>query len=1137
MTTESGNSFEMKISNLRTALAEAESDITRGTACKLRDNIVKMREKFANERKRLNSEIQRLKRRVREAEEKRWNGNEHIETIGQLKSKLREFASGDRTMEIIFKNIIGRVAVTVPNLSEELVNASEDLYKSNCENGQLRYEIDKIKAMLRIKTGDPENYRKRIIEFKNILQRLKMNVDSLKKNLEDSSWNNSFDFWKYVKVIEKIDKTMNELGDKLRNDRHALITTGNPDCFRYVTKIVEVRLVLRQLHEELENSLTLSEKCKDEKKKKMKKDYVKSVEILEKMIEQTNIELANLKIEPMANCKLGGTNCLEYLKKVTALEETLKRCKGKISELDTNPNEDNARTSRPKTLEELRKLIDELYSQSKDLEGTVYSGNDPKLLERIEELEELLVKSKVELSSKEGIMSTLKEKLEWGKKELEKTKEKSMNLSKQIDEFEKNSRNRLEEMRRMKAELNNSTTQLQNLRNDKKNLFTETEKMNKLLKERNEELSTIRASKLKLERDLEATSKQLNEELKKSMQTSKEENLREQLEHKLNEANDTINDLKKELDLMNSESKKIELEVVRLTSENEMLRQRSSMMEETREEYKLLLSKHATLESKVDRYDKEKNKLKDEILELGAERKSVKSMIDELNKKNNSLLEQVATFQIIQSSLDEEADNWKKRSNEIANVLERTNEKLRDLRTENLTLSNDLSGLTMKNNETEALLRMISTEKNHLMTRTKELNEENFSLKDHLNKRKTECEYLSMELNKSRIESDEAKSNIFELRRTVEELQEKYNEMRNEYRILDNHAKSLQVSNEALRSENEMVKARSNESLEQLQNLEFKDEDNTRLYENEETNDKKMMEHKRSIDKIKGKSKPKKKIETKKLRLANESLKCEVANLRTENTKIKIELAQIKNGSRKDKRPSHLEITEFRRVCMKSQESETQVEPNSQQLVSPNEMNHETLTPGLDLKEKFDTLTNILSRMKIVNGALKAEIDILRDSMHAAITDKDKTVNDLRRALDELKALKIELIKLRDEKQTLGIRLDDARQEVNSLKIEKIALKDELTVLRKTNSDLRTKIGDLQNSYEKLKTLDARLENKLMGTLKNVNKYTVSVENSHEFENELNGILKDYTLMKESLGIVNFKFDSCKFAQGENNDI
>ncbi|KAL2735462.1 repetitive organellar protein-like [Vespula squamosa] len=1137
MSTKNGNSFEMKISNLRNALAEAESDITRGTACKLRDNIVKMKEKFTNEKKRLNNEIQRLKRRVREAEEKRWNGNEHIEIIGQLKSKLREFASGDRTMEIIFKNIIGRVAVTVPNLSEELVNASEDLYKSNCENGQLRYEIDKIKAMLRIKTGDPEDYRKRIIEFKNILQRLKTNVDSLKKNLEDSSWNNSFDFWKYIKIIEKIDKTMNELGDKLRNDRRALITTGNPDCFRYVTKIIEIRLVLRRLHEELENSLTLSEKCKDEKKKKMKKDYVKSVGILEKIIEQTNVELAYLKIEPMANCKLGGTSCLEYLKKVTALEETLKRCKEKISELDINPNEDNPRTIQPKTLEELRKLIDELYSQSRDLEGAIYSGNDTKLLERIEELEELLVSSKVELSNKEEIMSALKEKLEWGKKELEKTREKNTKLSREIDEFEKNSRNRLEEMRRMKAELNNSTIQLQSLRNDKKNLFTETEKMNKLLKERNEELSAIRASKLKLERNLEATSKQLNEELKKSMQTSEKEDLCEQLERKLNEANKTINDLKNKLDLMNSEGKKIELDVVRLTSENEILRQRSSMMEETREEYKLLLSKHATLETKVDRYDKENNELKGEILELGAERKSVKSMIDELNKKNNSLLEQIAKFHIIQSSLDEEANNWKKRSNEIASVLERTNEKLRDLRTENLTLSNDLSVLTMKNNETEALLRVISTEKNHLMTRTKELNEENFSLKDHLNKTRTECEYLSMELNKSRIESDEAKSNNFELRRTVEELQGKYNEMRSEYRILDNHVKSLQVSNEALRSENETVKARSNEFLEQLQNFEFNEENDTSFYENEETNDKRMMEYERSVDKIKGKGKSKKKIETKKLRLVNESLKCELANLKIENTKIKIELAQIKNNSRKDRRSGHLEITEFRKVCMKSQESETQVEPYSQQFVSPSEMNHETLTPGLDLKEKFDTLTNILSRMKIVNGALKAEIDILRDSMHAAITDKDKTVNELRRALDELKALKIELIKLRDEKQTLGIRLDDARQEVNSLKIEKIALKDELTVLRKTNSDFRTKIGDLQNSYEKLKTLDARLENKLMGTLKNVNKYTVSVENSHEFEDELNGILKDHTLMKESLGIINFKFDDCKFAQGESNDI
>ncbi|XP_043500941.1 paramyosin-like [Polistes fuscatus] len=1138
-TAKSDNSFEMKINNLRNVLAEAEDDIMRGTAYKLRDNIVKIREKFACEKKRFNNEIQRLKRRVKEAEEKRWYSNDQIQTIGQLKSKLKEFVNGDRTMEIIIKHIVERMAATVPNLSEELVNANEDLYKSNCENAQLRYEIDKIKAMLRIQTGDPDNYRKRIIEFKTILRGLKKNVCSMKKNLDDSSCNDTFDFENYIKAIRKIDMTINELRNKLRNDRRAFITTGNPDCFRYLTKIVEVRLILKQLHEELENSLTLAEKYKDDENEKTKKGYVERVEILEKIIEQTNIELACLKIEPVANCKLGGTSCLEFLKKVTALNETLKRYKEKINELNKNLNEDNSRTSRSMTLEELRKLINELYYQSRDLESVVYSGNETKLFGRIEELEELLVKSKIELSNKTEGMSVLEKKLECGKKELEETREKNTKLSKEIDKFEKDSRNRLEEMRRMKAELNSLTTQLQSLRNDKKNLFTETEKMNKLLMERNEELSKIRATKLKLEKSLETTTKQLNEESKKSIRTSERENSHGQLQSELNEVKNTINDLKKELDLANIENKKFELDVIRLTSENKILKQRSSIVEKTREEYELLLSKQATLENKVDRYDKENNKLKAEIMELEAEGKTVKTTMDELNKKNNSLLEQVAKFQIIQSSLEEEANNWKKRSNEFASVLERINEKLRDLRTENLTLSDDLSGLTMKNNETEALLRVISTEKNHLMTRTKELNEKNFSLKDCLNKMRTEREYLSVELNKSKIEFDETKSNNSDLRRTIEELQGKYNEMKNEYRILDNRARNLRISNEALRSENDELKARSNEYLKHLQNLEFNDEDDIGLYENEETENRKAMECERSTDKVKIKGKSKKKNDTKKLKLANESLKFQLTNLKTENMEMKVELARIKDDLGKDKRSDQLEITEFRNVYMKSQKNETwspRIDQNSRQIVLSNETNNETLNSDLELREKFDTLTNILSKMRIVNGALKTEIDILRDSMHAAITDKEKTVSELRRALDELKALKVELIKLRDEKQTLGIRLDEARQEVDNLKIEKIALKDELTLLRKANSDLRTKIGDLQNSYVKLKTLDSKLESKLVGTLKNVSKYTVSVDNSHEFENLLNGILKDYTSMKESLGIVNFKFDDCKFAQGESNN-
>ncbi|KAK2587616.1 hypothetical protein KPH14_003742 [Odynerus spinipes] len=1129
----------MKISSLRNVLAEAESDITRGTACKLRDNIVKMRENFATEKKRLTNEIQRLKRRVSETEEKWRNDNGQIEA-SQLKLKLQEFASGDRTMEMLFKDIVGRIAVTVPNLSEELVNASEDLYRSNCENGRLRYEVDKLKAILRINTGDPDHYLKRIAELKDISRRLTNDITHLRNNIDESAWSESWDFWKYLETIKGIEETINDLGKKIKTDRHALIMAGNPICFRYVKKIVDARLMLKRLYAELENSLTQVDKNSTDEEILEKNHYTEKVSVLKKIIDDTGVQLGRLKVEPASNYKLGGNSCLEYLKKVKTVEEALKRCKEKINEFDVNPEEENhSRTSRLKTLDELRELVDELCSPLKELENMLSSREDSKLLGRIEELEELLVKTKLELSAKEEAVTSLEERLERGRKELEERQEKNAALAKQIDAFQEDSKYRLTEMRRVKIELDGLKQQLQGLRSDKESLFVEMETMRKQLTDKTEEMSKKLAAKdnslRKLQDALERTSREKEELSRKLIQHSEKESPRVRTERELsqtksnlNEANSVIFDLRKKLERAMAESKKFESEIGLLTSVNETLKQQSIVAKKTEEE---LLSKHATLEKKVGNYNKENNELRAETAELRAERKLLKSRMDELDKRNGSLLEQVEKWKITQASLEQEAEGWKVRSNEFASVLERANGELRDLRTENSTLSKDLGALTLKNNEAEARLRVASTEKDDLARRRKELNEENVSLKDRLNKARTEREYLSQELNKSRIECDKTRSRNMELEKMVDEHASRY-------KALDDQARTLRATNEILRTENEKLKTRSSEFLERLRiAAEDNDEDDTVSYENEKKKGKNQSVKVR--DKVK--SKDRLRAEAKMLRLANESFKMELANLKTENAEIKMELTRIKNEPT-GRSSDVLEISEFQSIFLNNYENESRasssrVESRCESFPSPKDTSLEP-EARQELRQKFETLSCALSKLRIVNSSLKTEIDVLRDSMHSAVTDKERAICELRRALEELKALKVELIKLREEKGMLRTRLDGSKQELDNLSTEKTALKEELALVRRTNADLKMKIAGLQDSYEKLRTFNVRLENRLLGTLKNVNKYTVSSESYSEFEKELNGILKEYASIKESLGITNRQLDkNQKFAQGESTNV
>ncbi|EZA59934.1 hypothetical protein X777_16137, partial [Ooceraea biroi] len=147
--------LENQVTSLKRTLSKAEGDAA--PVREMGNQLARIKQEFAHERERLNDEILSLRTRLRETEDQTSMTLEH-----HLRDKL-DFARGDRSIEVVLANAIGRTVETVVGLSEELVFVSEDLCRFRTKNRRLRLKLDRLRAMLRTRCGDGgTEYRKRI---------------------------------------------------------------------------------------------------------------------------------------------------------------------------------------------------------------------------------------------------------------------------------------------------------------------------------------------------------------------------------------------------------------------------------------------------------------------------------------------------------------------------------------------------------------------------------------------------------------------------------------------------------------------------------------------------------------------------------------------------------------------------------------------------------------------------------------------------------------------------------------------------------------------------------------------------------------------------------------------------------------
>ncbi|KAL6255991.1 hypothetical protein P5V15_013226 [Pogonomyrmex californicus] len=1193
---QANGALENEVTSLKCALTKAEEDIARITVREMGDKIVTIGNEFSGEKEHASDEILRPKE------------DETGVMLRQLQDRLDEFARGDRTIEVIFANAIGKTVETVIGLSEELVNVTENLYRFKNRNKNLRLKLDRLRAMLRSKCGNSAEYRRRIGELNNLAEQLMGEMGRLKVIRENANYSESSSAMDIPDVVRHVERLMNDLRNNLKSDREAMIAAGEPDCLKYMKKVVNLKVNLRMLSVELRRSNVPMDKGSCENSPGGRK-CMETASLLDDLLKEIDSEIGKLKIKPMDKyCRIGGVNCTRYMTKVVELEDIVRKSIAVIAILkQASPEIIN---TNEKITEALEDLIERLCCKIKELEIFDDRAN---LRERIAQMEALIIYLKSELSEKNESIDALSDEranirltLESDRKKYEKiivdvreaneslrgsvkkSKQEILELSLKRDHFEQ----RVAEMQLMKVEIDAVRKELRELRDDKGMLLGEVEKMRGVLRERDKEIENVitqgdalkgvlRAEvedlrtklgitsdeNVKLRSIIEGLEKQKEHErldkLKSSEKGNGEEdpdngkycarNLRDELEYSKAESNEPeirlskamrIGYLKCALDKVVGDGAMPEDEISDLKSNEQSLTYRSNVQTSsgkgTLREYERVMAGYKASENKVKQLQNEKEQLEKELSELRSEKGLLDRSIADANNKCAALQDQVNKFKSERNGLRGKISEHEAAAENLKFELERTRGELEDaavnaarLRSENSRVVADLDTLSLRNTETEDRVRVLLTEKNELATRINELNDENVALREQLNKAKEENEYFSMELNKSRVENDKAKAenallqatcdtrerDNVELRRQRDDARGRINEIGNECRVFGNQLKIQRMKYEALRLAVAALRDESNDRKNYLRKIDThthplaKDHERGFVDAYNEINEQKLGiactgikvkidERRNGETEVKVESdtcadrdnkaeiKDKPKAELKRLRTENEALKLEQANLRSENFEITTGLARTED---KSKNPTEMTRTADEEIVGAISKKFESANIRYEKGVSNYPIINYSDNPKMSENNERIVAPDI-DQHQVGNRTLEMKADILRGSRDSGLMNSEKTKADFSGTIEEIQALKLELMNLRDEKATLRSQLEIFKEESNALKSERIALKDELAASRKSNFDLRLKVNDLRGANEKLRETNMGLGGRLQDALREMNEYTAISE-------------------------------------------
>ena len=797
-----------EIADVKSALLNS-GYLTQGTGWKSDDKLAGVQQKYLVERERLNNEIQYLKSRLNEVEE----GHEHNSEVEHLKCKLKHFMMVDYTMEIIFTDIVNKVAETIANLSEELVNVNDRLHRSRVINNNLYVEIDKLKAVIRHKSGNLIDYQKRIVELDNLTKRLKMELNKLKVNFDDNSWNVSQNRQDNLDNVERLAK---DLKNKLRNDHEALLAGGDPDCLKYVQKIIELSVNLKQLHVELARLTDeLGPSSRVEITKSNNKHF-EQLSTLESTLKELNIEIDKLKNNHVKkHYRIDGGDGLEYLNKIEELEAIIEEARSTMNGLNRR-EEGNSNES--KDIEKLEDFVGRMCHEIKQLELIVVSNDRPSIFKRIEQLEGLIVRLRSELAGRDDHVNVLERELldtenllEQRIKELEDTqreivilaeenkvlKEKTRMIEEralQMQRDQEDSRKEVEQLQQVKREASLTRKKLQNLQGDKEGLLKEMGKIRDTLQKKNDEAADALIERNKMERVLNAKIADLT----RNLQITSKEN--EKLQNKINELQrakckweTTIAEKENENAKRSreaSEKMKAELQElkVNLTISRDSLETANREIADLKIKLEHFVDDKTRLEENVFHLESKKEKL---VYELGAEKSIAEERLKELSKLKSDYNE-----------LELERANLKKEKEQL-------NANLTNIRIEKELLEESVRHVRAKCSVLEDEIDKYACERDNLLEEIRNFRMSNEHLSDKLEDTQMELDGAGDKIKRLEFENSKLQDDMSELALKNVNFEDQVQTLLSEKNRLVTCVKELETENTTLKGELNEVKTAS----------------------------------------------------------------------------------------------------------------------------------------------------------------------------------------------------------------------------------------------------------------------------------------------------------------------------------------
>lgn len=239
-----------------------------------------------------------------------------------LAGELDTSANADPLIEEFIVNSADRVVRTIADLSVELVSVTErnDFFRNR--NETLESEIDKLRSMIRVSSGNSSEYRERVGELRKIVIRAERETGMLKKSLENGSLTDDDCFEAYKKRIASVETSIGKLAAKLRNDREAMTSIERLSLSEYLKRIGRLEVcsdsLVRQLARTGEELRARS--CGIESSDTV--DCPKIVSGMEKVVKRVGLELKSLKSLPSEiGTRIGRESCVRYLNRIDNLEK------------------------------------------------------------------------------------------------------------------------------------------------------------------------------------------------------------------------------------------------------------------------------------------------------------------------------------------------------------------------------------------------------------------------------------------------------------------------------------------------------------------------------------------------------------------------------------------------------------------------------------------------------------------------------------------------------------------------------------------------------------------------------------------------------------------------------------------------